>query len=301
LPTAPAIQYIQAFSFAPEGSNSFNGPERPGLVSIPYYQRSRHIFGDLTIQIFDSEGKLVDTLAPSKHRGLNRVQWGMRLKPPRVPPAASALFGATQGARVVPGTYTAKMTKGTQVYTTQIKVVSDPRSNYSVEDRRAQFDLVTRLGALLNHMSWAEDAIVGVRDGANERAEHLDANSNLKKQLMQLASDADGLRTKIVATKEGGMITGEERLREYLGDLYSDVNTYDGAPTASQLARADVLDRQLADVIKEFQDLSKDRLAVINRELGKKRLAPMTVVSESDWQKTTSAPTSVPTARFERY
>jgi hypothetical protein len=142
---------------------------------------------------------------------------------------------------------------------------------------------------------------VGVRDGANERAEHLDANSNLKKQLMQLASDADGLRTKIVATKEGGMITGEERLREYLGDLYSDVNTYDGAPTASQLARADVLDRQLADVIKEFQDLSKDRLAVINRELGKKRLAPMTVVSESDWQKTTSAPTSVPTARFERY
>ena len=210
------------------------------------------------------------------------------------------MFGAAQGARVVPGTYTVKMTKGTQVYTTQIRVVSDPRSNYSLEDRRAQFNLVTRLGALLNHMTWAVDAIVGMRDGANERAEHLDANSNLKKQLIQLAADADGLRTKIVATKEGGMITGEERLREYLGVLYGDVNSYDGAPTVSQMARADVLDRQLADVIKEFQDLSKDRLAVINPELGKKGLAPMTVLSESEWQKTTSASKSVSAANFER-
>ena len=300
LPTGPAIQYIQAFSGAPEGSNSFNGPERPGFAMIPYYQRSRHIFGDLTIQIFDSEGNLVDTLAPSKHRGVNRVQWGMRLKPPRVPPAASAAFGATQGARVIPGTYTGKMTKGTQVYTTHIRVISDPRSNYSLEDRRVQFNLVTRLGALLNHMSWAVDAIVGVRDEANERAEHLDATTNLKKQLVQLAADADALRAKIVATKEGGMITGEERLREFLGALYGDVNSYDGAPTTPQLARADVLDRQLADVIKEFQDLSKDRLAVINRELGKKGLAPMTVLSETEWQKGTSTSSSVSAASRQR-
>ena len=300
LPRGPVIQYIQAYSGAPEGSNSFSGPERPGFAMIPYYQRSRHIFGDLTIQIFDAEGNLVDTLAPSKHRGVNRVQWGMRLKPPRVPPAASAAFGAAQGARVIPGTYTVKMTKGTQVYTTQIKVVSDPRSSYSLEDRRAQFGLVTRLGALLNHMSWAVDAIAGVRDGANERAEHLDAAANLKKQLIQLAADADGLRTKIVATKEGGMITGEERLREFLCALYGDVNSYDGAPTTSQLARADVLDRQLADVVKEFQDLSNDRLAVINRELRDVGLTPMTVVSEAEWQKGTSTSKSVSAASRQR-
>jgi hypothetical protein len=128
----------------------------------------------------------------------------------------------------------------------------------------------------------------------------LDATTNLKKQLVQLAADADALRTKIVATKEGGMITGEERLREFLGALYGDVNSYDGAPTTPQLARADVLDRQLADVIKEFQDLSKDRLAVINRELGKKGLAPMTVLSETEWQKGTSTSSSVSAASRQR-
>ena len=289
LPVTEVVQYIQASGGAPEGSNSFAGPERPGFALIPYYQKSRHIFGDLTIQVFDAQGNLVDTLAPSKHRGVNRVQWGMRLKPPRVPPAASALFAASQGARVVPGSYTVKMTKGGQVYTTEIKVVSDPRAHYSLEDRKAQFDLVTRLGAMLNHMSWAVDAIVGLRDAANERAERLGSSGNLSQQLRQLAAEADGLRSKIVATKEGGMITGEERLREYLGALYGDVNGYDGRPTASQLARGDVLERQLSDVIKEFDDLTKQRLAVLNRDLKKRHLAPLAVISEEEWQKKATA------------
>jgi len=34
-----------------------------------------HIFGDLKIEIFDQDGKLVDTVAGGKHRGLNRAGW----------------------------------------------------------------------------------------------------------------------------------------------------------------------------------------------------------------------------------
>ena len=45
---------------------------------ITYYQRGRHIFGDLKIEIFDQHGKLVDTVAGSKHRGVNRAIWSMR-------------------------------------------------------------------------------------------------------------------------------------------------------------------------------------------------------------------------------
>ena len=95
----------------------------------------------MKIEIFDQDGKLVDTVAGSKHRGLNRAGWSMRLKAPAVDPAATALFEAAQGPRVLPGTYTVKMTKGDQVYTEQLKVVLDPRAKYYVEDRKAQFDL----------------------------------------------------------------------------------------------------------------------------------------------------------------
>jgi hypothetical protein len=88
-----------------------------------------------------------------------------------------------------------------------------------------------------------------------------------------------------VATKEGGMITGEERLREYLGGLYGDVNGYDGRPTASQVARAEVLGRELEDVIRELEQLTAQHLPAINQGLAGKRLEPIRVISEPEWQK----------------
>jgi len=296
LPIPPAIQYIDANGGWPEGDNSFSGPSRPEAAQIPYYQRSRHIFGDLKIEIFDSNGKLVDTVASSKKRGLNTTSWSMHLKAPLVPPTASAMFGAAIGPRVLPGVYKVKMTKGDKVYESEINVVLDPRAKYTVEDRKLQFALAQRLSGLLNHMSWSVDQIIGVRDGANQRASKLPANDPLRKQLAALAADADKIRSKIVATKEGGAITGEERLREFLGTLYGDVNGYDGRPTDSQVARADVLQRELEDVIKEFQGITDKALPAINKQLAAKKLPPIKPITEAEWQaahaddKPTAAP-----------
>src|SRR6202030_2703247 len=90
----------------------FAGPNPPDAAVITYYQKKRHIFGKMKIEILDAQGKLVDTLPPNNRRGISRVDWPMRLKAPRVPPAASAAFEASQGPRVLPGTYTVKMTRG---------------------------------------------------------------------------------------------------------------------------------------------------------------------------------------------
>jgi hypothetical protein len=108
------------------------------VAKIPYFQKSRHIFGDLTIEIFDETGALVDTIAGSKRRGVNRATWSMRLKPPHVPPAAAAVGGTVVGPRVLPGTDTVRMTTGDQRYTTTIKVALDPRAGATLEDRQAQ-------------------------------------------------------------------------------------------------------------------------------------------------------------------
>jgi hypothetical protein len=285
LPVPPAVQWMETYGGWADGNNAFSGPNRPDEAFIPYYQRTRHIFGDLKIEILDAQGNLVDTVASSKHRGVNRVTWSMHLKPPRVPPAASAMFQAAEGPRVVPGVYTVKMTKNDKVYTTQLNVVLDPRAKFNVDDRKAQFDLVERLGALLNHMSWAVDAILGVRDQAQARAAKLPANDPLRRQLEQLAESVDQIRGKIVATKEGGAITGEERLREFLGGLYGDVNGYEGRPTDSQVARAGALAHELADVIGEFTTLTGRELPAINRGLQAKQAQAIHVISEDDWRK----------------
>jgi len=88
--------------------------------------------------------------------------------------------------------------------------------------------------------------------------------------------------------EKGGAVTGEERLREHLGDLYGDVTQYDGRPTDEQVARAAVLDRQLEDVITEFRRLTEYRLPGINAQLEAAKLKRIEVLSEADWEKENS-------------
>jgi hypothetical protein len=281
----PAVEYIDANGGWPEGDEFFTGPSRPTEAMITYYQKGRHIYGDLKIEIFDDQGKLLDTIGGTKHRGLNRAMWPMRLDPPIVPPAASAAFEAAQGPMVLPGTYTVKMTKGDQTYTTQLNVITDPRAKYTLADRKAQVDLAMKLSDMLGHMSWAVDAIVDVRDDATQRAAKVPAASPLHKELVDLTASADKVRSEIVATKEGGAITGEERLREYVTTVYGAVNSYEGRPTDDQAARTQVLGKELDEVIQKFQKMTSAQLPGINKALAQQKLAPISVLTEADWQK----------------
>jgi hypothetical protein len=128
-------------------------------------------------------------------------------------------------------------------------------------------------------------AILEVRDGASARAAKLAKNDPLRTRLDQLSSKADGLRTKIVATKEGGAITGEERLREHVGELYGDVMQYEGRPTEYQVARAESLAHELQDVVTEFNKLTAAELPKINNSLQKAKLQPITISNETEWLK----------------
>ena len=279
-----SIQYLNSNGGWAEGDATFSGASRTQDAFITYYQKGRHIFGDMKIEIIDPDGKVVDTIAGSKHRGINRATWSMRLKPPTVPPAASAAFGAATGPRVLPGTYTVKMTKGDKVYTSKLKLVLDPRATYNEQDRRQQFDLAMKLYKMMERMSFAVDSMVNLRDTAAARAAKLPANDALRTSVQQFGQQVDALRSKIVATKEGGAITGEERIREYLTSVYGDVNNYDGKPTNSQTERTDALGHELEDVIKELDQLTA-KLPTINTGLQKKKLAPIQPLTQQQWEQ----------------
>jgi len=285
IPGRPSIQYFEVGGGFAEGDESFRGRNRPSDAQITYYQKGRHIFGDLKIEIFDQDGKLVDTVAGSKRRGLNRAGWGMHMKAPAVAPAATVLGEAAIGPRVLPGHYTVKLTKGDQTYSEQLTVAMDPRAKYSIDERKAQFDLAMKLYKLLEHMTYGVEAIEGVRDAANAAAAKLTESDPLRTDLKKLAADCDTLRGKIVATKPGGMITGEERIRELLGQLYGAVTGYDGKPTDYQVARTESIGHELQDVIDDFQKLTQKELPGINAGLKKMKMDSITVLAEENWQK----------------
>jgi photosystem II stability/assembly factor-like uncharacterized protein len=270
-----------------EGDASFNGPNPQDAALITYYQKKRHIFGKMKIEVLDDQGKLVETLPANSRRGLSRVPWSMTLKPPRVPPAAS-LAGAVVGPRVVPGTYTIKMTRGDQVFATQLRIDLDPRATYTAEDRKLQLNASTRVRDLLGDMSYDVDNIGAVHEALLARMSKLDASDPLHKTLFGAADKAETIRKKIVATKTGGAVTGELRLREYAIELYDTLTYYEGRPGDYQVARIDSLNRELDDVVKQFDEFMAKEVAPLNQALARKKLDPVRALPRAEWEKTSS-------------
>jgi photosystem II stability/assembly factor-like uncharacterized protein len=283
--TKPALQRIPASGGWSNGDAVFVGANPSDEAVITYCQKKRHIFGDLKMEIVDPDGKVLDTVPTSKRRGLSRATWSMRLKPPKVPPAAAAAFGAVMGPRLLPGTYTVKLTKDKQVYTTQLPVLPDPRSKHSADDRRAQFQLALTLYHQLDDMTYAVERINAMRLALDERGARLTTADPLAQRLRRASAEADAFRKKIVATKEGGAITGEERLREFLADLYGNVVGYEGRPSETQVKRADALARELADVVKSFDVWAARELPGLNAAIVGERLEPVPLMTHEQWQK----------------
>ncbi len=245
---APVTQRIRGNGGWSEGDAIWRGENPPEGAVISYYQKARHVIGRMKLEILDAQGNVVDELPASKRKGLNRVVWSMRTKPPAVPPAASLAYYSTQGQRVMPGQYTVRLTKGDEVTTMPLTIGLDPRATYTVADRQAQYAAAERVKGLFGRMSIVNAEINGLRAQADGVAKKPDASPTLKADAAAVSAKADKLRKQLVATKEGGAITGEERLREHVDQAYGAITSVDAAPTAYQLARVDALERELKEV-----------------------------------------------------
>ena len=271
----PVQQRIEGQGGWANGEAVFVGDNPPDAAVINYYQRERHLFGKMKLEVLDSSGRVVDELPASKRPGLNRVMWTMRAKPPRVPPAAQVAGSAIRGPRLVPGEYTLRLTKAGKVYDTKLTVGLDRRAKFSSADRKGQFDAAMRVHALFGDESALMDRIVGLRQALAQTGAAVPEGDPLRKQISDFDGKVDAVRKKIVATTEGGAITGEERLREHTDQLYGAILSYEGKPGGYQIAYIDTLKRELADVTKEFDQLLAHDLPALNDSLKSKGEQPL--------------------------
>ncbi|GAC1623555.1 MAG: hypothetical protein NVS9B10_08630 [Nevskia sp.] len=274
----PTQQRLEVNGGWANGSAVFIGDDVPQGAVITYYQRTRHLFGKLRIEVLDAGGKLVDELPASTRRGLNRVIWTMRTKPPRVPPAAQLASAGTQGVRVPPGRYTVRMTKNGQVYELPLTVSLDRRVKHTAAERMAQYQAALKVAALFGDESDLFAKITDLREQLRKRVKANAEDDAFATQLRAYDAKIDEIRKLIVATKEGGAITGEERLREHTDQLYGAVLSWDGRPTASALAYIEALHRELAEVEKQFATLTAAELETINAALRAKQQPELEVL-----------------------
>ncbi len=264
------------------GDDEFVGRNPAQAASIFFYQKRRHIFGDLKIEIYDSQGERVSSVPAPKLKGLNRADWPMRLPPPKMPPATN-LVPAFLGPRVPEGTYTFRLIKGVETFEGTVRLVPDPRSPHSAEDRQLQQKTALELYRMLERLTYVVDAAIDLKGQAEARAGELGGN-RVARRLEDYAARLDDFRKGLVSTSKAGWVSGDEKLREKLANVYGAVSTYDGRPTRSQLDRTGVLGGQLQSAEQRFASLSGG-VAAFNSQLERRGLDPLAVMTRQAWDE----------------
>lgn len=266
------------------GDDEYVGKPLPEIAYITYYLKERHIKGDFKVEIFNSEGKLMTTLPGGKRKGLNRVGWAMRLKPPKVPPSPSLEGGLVIGPLVPEGTYTVKVTKDKDVYEGKIEITADPKFPHSAADRKLQQESIMKLYLMQERLAFVAALVTNARDQAKAKSKDLKTDP-LAKTLDAFAEKLDTLHKTLVATNPDGIVTGEERLRERVIDLYNIIGRFGGKPTNSQLDRLTNVEQEIEDANKEFEAITTKELEVINTKLKTKKQEPIKLLTKEEFDK----------------
>ena len=260
------------------GDDEFVGLNPQDAVYISYYMKKRHVFGDMYMEIYDSEGKKVARLPAGKRKGINREAWIPREKPPKVPVSNTLTGGALFGPTVMPGTYAVKIFKGEDIFESNVKIEFDPNLPHSESDRELQLKTLRKAYGMLEDLAFMDAKITGIHKAIEAISENKNVKPSIKKKLDLYAMELDNLHKKMVATKLGG-ITGEEQLREKIANVYGAVMRYYGKPTQSQIERLTSLNDELKKMSEIVDKLLGPELSTINKLISRAGLEELKVLS----------------------
>lgn len=283
LPSRDAVMEVggalQSFG-APQDFVGFNPPQS---ATIHYYLKKRHLFGDLLVKVYDANNQLITTLPGGKRRGLNRVEWPMRLKAPKFPPS-TALVPGFFGPRVPEGDYRFELIKGKQTLEGFVKLVPDPRTPHSKADRQFQQAAALELYDAVNSLTFLSDSLTDLAQQAKSRAD--ESSSGSARQLNRFGGRLEALRDSLASQSKAGWISGEMKLREELGELYGHVVAYDGRPTQTQIRAKEDLLARLDNAERDAGELINDQLDALNSRLAREEMEPLIRMDRETWNRT---------------
>ncbi|MBI4913194.1 MAG: hypothetical protein HY823_10690 [Acidobacteria bacterium] len=270
-----------------DGDLEFTGEDRPEGAVFAFWQRKRHMIGEFKVEILDPSGKVVETMPGNKARGFNRMTWSRSLKAPRVATGATPSYAGFFGPLVLEGAYTLRLTKGAQTLEQKLILDPDPASPFSKADREARFAGSMALFGLLEDMAFTVERIRDLRDGARALVSKA-ADKALQERLGTFAQSLETERARFVPVKEVEGITGEERLREKVTELYGTISRQRERPSRTQLERLEALKRDYAEAQRSGENLLSKELAPLNEALAKAGLENLKPLARADWETRTA-------------
>lgn len=239
-------------------TGGWSGGNPAGIPPIQYYLKDKVMTGDVKLDVYDAQGKLVQSIPGTKRKGINSVYWNRRMTPVKAAPGGTKMDQAGFTApMVMPGDYTLKLTVGDKQYTDKITLVHDAsNTNFTIADREMQnkaalemYGMQAELNSLIESIN-AEQKLL--RDNTIKVK-----SPKTRKVLMEYNTQLETLRATLLATKQKSIFADEEQLRERLSEVYTTVLMQESKPSNLQLERIGVLQKQLTEAKGKHESINK--------------------------------------------
>ena len=254
-------------------TGGWNAGNPAAIPPLQYYLKDRVNSGDVKIEIYDPAGKLVQSIPGTKRKGINKVYWNLRMKPPKVATGGTKVdFGGFIAPMVLPGDYTVKLKVADKEYNSNIKLVHDEKNKaFTIADRQAQYNTAMQLYNLHEQLAKTVDDINSKQKMLKENIEKV-KSAKVKKLLQEYNDKLEELRGTLLATKQKSIFADEERLREKITDVYSAIAGQEAAPGNLQQQRVSNLQQEVNKAEQTNTTITTQYFAKVQQALTKEGL-----------------------------
>ncbi len=275
------------------------GSNPPNGVIIDYSLKSAPK-GDITMEILDAKGQLVQKFSSKQERGageqasfrtrggspplpkkagLNRYVWNMQYPMPRPVPNAQYDGGFLTGILALPGKYEVKLTVDGTSYTAPIELRMDPRAKISEADLQKQFavgqearnleetdhTMVLEIRDLRSQLDTLENRL-GKNEGDNAVRTSAD---DIKKKL-------DTIENQLISVKSTAnedQLNYGNLLSDQLAQLEDVIDDSDVAVPQADVDQLAIFRGQMEKLEADWQNVTKTDLANLNELMRKNHVA----------------------------
>jgi hypothetical protein len=278
----------------------------PGAIIDYYFKEAPK--GEVTLEIFDAQGKLVRHLSSKERKeneqppewpdqveapktipakeGMNRFAWDLRYDKPVQTPGAFYYGSGPRGALALPGDYQLRLKANGKSQMVPLRLAIDPRIKGTEEGMKKSFELSVRVNERFSQLHQAINEIRETRSQIESLDKRFANNERLKPALTatnEMKGKMSSIEEKLIQVKmkssEGNLVYPNQLNEEFY--TFSHAIEADATPTEPQLEVFKMLDGRLEEQLKSWAQVKADDVPKINALIKQADLPALSVISET--------------------
>ena len=266
------------------GERSYSAPNPPFGATLTYFIKDSLPKGrTLSLAIFDSTNKRIRDLTVNSKNGLHRATWDLRLAAPYFNPRTGGNNRQPEGAFVLPGRYTARLTlsgRGDSVMATSVEtpllVNADPLVQLSPGEYRALHDMRLRAASEQARVQGVVRTAEQLKDQMTEvknALKSLTGADSLSRQVTAIDRDIDDILAKVRGRQGAADNDADDKNRfrpsvqQRVNDVANEIGDVTSPPTQLQRETLDLAMKDLEREVARLNTLLTTRVPALNRAL----------------------------------